>query len=90
MHEGYTFLPLATALARDLRFLSNWYSHAEPSGSRSLSISATIRTGQITQERFLASLVADSERFAERARQEEPLPDNVIRLSAYRLKKKGH
>jgi|GEM_PF-5870871 len=48
-----------------------------------------ICTEQVTQERFLANLVADSERFAERARQEAPLPDNVVRLSAYRPKKKG-
>lgn len=48
-----------------------------------------ICTEQVTQERFLANLVADSERFAERTRQDEPLPDNVVRLSAYRLKKKG-
>ncbi|BDU19146.1 hypothetical protein [Dyella sp. GSA-30] len=73
MNDDYTFLPLAEALPRDLHALSQWYAHPV----------------QVTQERFLATLVADSERFAERARQEAPLPDNVVRLSTYRLKKKG-
>ena len=54
-----------------------------------ISVAPAIRTEQITQERFLANLVADSERFVERTRQEAPLPDNVVRLSAYRPKKKG-
>lgn len=73
MNDDYTFLPTVEMLPRDLHALSRWYARPE----------------QITQERFLATLVADSERFAERARQEAPLPDNVVRLSTYRLKKKG-
>ena len=105
MHDDYTFLPLAETLPRDLHFLSRWYAHVEqapqmkiPSARTQASLRSlpdigttppAIFTGQVTQERFLASLVADSERFAERMRQEAPLPDNVVRLSAYRPKKKG-
>jgi hypothetical protein len=103
MNDDYMFAPIPEALPRDLHFLSGWYSAGEPAprmdarlphariGSRALpnvGDTPTIFTGQVTQERFLASLVADSERFAERARQETPLPDNVVRLSAYRPKKK--
>lgn len=102
MNDDYTFLPILETLPRDLAFLSQWHACIEQASqrreqlkARSSTIRASLRpkvkigTEQVTQERFLANLVSDSERFAERARQEEPLPDNVVRLSAYRLKKKG-
>ena len=104
MNDDYTFLPIAETLPRDLLFLSRWYapielapqmkarsSHTRASlhGLPNIGATPTIFTEQVTQERFLANLVADSERFAERTRQEAPLPDNVVRLSAYRPKKKG-
>lgn len=104
MHDDYTFLPIAETLPRDLHFLSRWHVPVKSlqqievrpprprTGLHALpDIGATpmIVTEQVTQERFLANLVADSERFAERTRHEAPLPDNVVRLSAYRLKKKG-
>lgn len=73
MNDDYTFLPVTEALPRDLHALSRWYPRIE----------------QVTQERFLANLVADSARFAEPTRLQAPSTDNVVNLSAYRLKKKG-